>query len=124
VDALSEKLEMKLDVPVTWRERSQLTGFSLIRIHAALSSHKDKYAKHYGPYLGMPGLLLLCLWHSRALTAVWNLTFVFCFVTSLMLGRPSTSKNEARGLDGAGCDVDEYKHATARTVPSRHIIES
>ena len=40
-------------------------------------------------------LLTLFVPLAQALTVVWNLTLVFCLVTSLMLGRPSTSKNEA-----------------------------
>jgi hypothetical protein len=54
---------------------------------------KAKYAKHYGPYLGMGYSFFVPL--ARALTTVWNLTLVVYFVNSLMLGRPSTSKNEA-----------------------------
>ena len=50
------------------------------------------YAKHYGATLAW---LTHFVPLARALTAVWNLTLIVCFVISLMLGWPSTSKNRA-----------------------------
>ena len=59
---------------------------------------KAKYAKHYGPYLGMHDYF--CAFGADTRRFGRNLTLVVYFVTSLMLGRPSTSKNEASTVLG------------------------
>ena len=76
---------------------------------------KAKYAKHYGPYLGMD--YSFCAFGTGT---HGGLEPDACRLLRHLAYARTTLDFQERGLDGAGRDVDEYKRATARTF--RHIL--
>ena len=76
---------------------------------------KAKYAKHYGPYLGM--VYSFCAFGTG--THVCLESDTCCLLRHLSYAQTTLDFQE-RGLDGAGRDVDEYKRASARTF--HHIL--
>jgi hypothetical protein len=76
---------------------------------------KAKYAKHYGPYLGMG--YSFCAFGTGT---HGGLEPDACRLLRHLSYARTTLEFQERGLDGAGRDVDEYKRASARNF--RHIL--
>ena len=76
---------------------------------------KAKYAKHYGPYLGMG--YSFCAFGTGT---HGGLEPDACRLLRHLSYARTTLDFQERGLDGARRDVDEYKRASARTF--RHIL--